>query len=80
MRGVSRFALRFARACAWAVARAHAVLAALCGLVVVNATALALHLFVFERHTTDHQDARHISHLAHGALLLLNAAALMSFG
>lgn len=53
----------------------RAVLAALCGLIVVNAIALALRLFMFERHTTDNQDARHVSHLAHGALLLLNAAA-----
>ena len=38
-------------------------------------TALALRLFMFERHTSDNQDARHVSHLAHGGLLLLNAAA-----
>ena len=53
----------------------RAVFAALCGLVVVNATALALRLFMFERHTSENQDARHVSHLAHGGLLLLNAAA-----
>ena len=50
-------------------------LAALGGLIVVNATALALRLLLFSHHTAQHENARAVSHLAHGGLLLLNAAA-----
>lgn len=59
--------------------RPHTVLAACFGLVVVNATGLGLRLALFTQHTdgntSEHQHARHVSHLAHGALLLLNTAA-----
>lgn len=57
----------------------RAVLAAFIGLVVVNCISLVLRLFLFARHTSEHTNTafgpRHVSHLAHGALLLLNAAA-----